>query len=332
MSGFWFVRPRSWGWPLVLLTVLAAPVAWAEGDGGPSLRGAGDARGEAAQIEVRNRSRAETGLVTRSDDYALRLSNVKVGGGGGAVYGCRALTAAPEGNRACLYADNLVGGEAFLFRSRQGSKVGHFDLGNPAGAPFSTNATGRVANLNADRLDDLHAEELIARARSKAGLAAETADVATKAVSADSATTATSATTAAQLAGKGPEAYRSIAVRGSSAPNTILSLTPAQLTTVSISVPVTSVVTVHASVEIDANGGSDDRVECRLSRDTFGNPISGIYTTDIPDGSFDRLTFGLTGGATLAPGTYGIGIYCIEAAGDTTFIHGDLAAVATPVA
>ena len=39
--------------------------------------------------------------------------------------------------------------------------------GNPNAnaTPFGTNAAGKVANLNADRVDDLHADEIIARAK-----------------------------------------------------------------------------------------------------------------------------------------------------------------------
>ena len=120
----------------------------------------GNSRGEGVEIGVRNRSRGETGLITSSDGYSLRLSNTKVNGGGGAVYGCRAPDAPAAQNLACLYADNLRGGKAFLFRSQEGASVGHFDLGNPAGPPFTTNATGLVTNLNADKVDGLDASQL----------------------------------------------------------------------------------------------------------------------------------------------------------------------------
>ena len=39
--------------------------------------------------------------------------------------------------------------------------------GNPNAnaTPFGTNAAGKVANLNADRVDDLHADEIVAAPR-----------------------------------------------------------------------------------------------------------------------------------------------------------------------
>jgi hypothetical protein len=50
--------------------------------------------------------------------------------------------------------------------------------------------TGLVEFLNADRVDNLHASQIVAQARTKTGLAAETADTATSATSATTATTA----------------------------------------------------------------------------------------------------------------------------------------------
>ncbi|MEX2195318.1 MAG: hypothetical protein WD844_08530 [Thermoleophilaceae bacterium] len=142
---------------LIALVMASAGTGYAAlGDGGAVT--AGNARGEPVEIQVRNRSRGETGLISSGDDYSLRLSNT--GEGGGAVYGCRAPDAPPAQDLACLYADNLRGGKAFLFRSRDGASAGHFDLGNPAGAPFTTNATGLVQNLNADKVDGLDASQL----------------------------------------------------------------------------------------------------------------------------------------------------------------------------
>lgn len=151
----------SFALSVIALVMATAGTGYAAlGDGRDGAVTAGNARGEPVRIQVRNRSRGETGLVTASDGYALRLSNTKVGGGGGAVYGCRAPDAPPAQNLACLYADNLRGGKAFLFRSEDGPTVGHFELGNPAGPPFTTNATGLVENLNADKVDGLDASQL----------------------------------------------------------------------------------------------------------------------------------------------------------------------------
>lgn len=301
--------------------MLAASVAVGQNGGAAEAENAGNSPGEPVQIQERNRSKGETGLVTTSDGYSLRLSNAKENGGGGAVYGCRTQTAAPTQERACLYADNLRGGEAFLFRSRQGSKVGHFDLGNPAGAPFSTNATGRVGNLNSDRVDDLHASEIVSEARAKAGLAAATADSATKADSATDADTV--------------DGVHASGLRVKSAftdTNAVMFLggAPLALMSVPITLDVASNVLVNAMIEIDSDGGANDRVFCRLSRGLYGNAISREMQGDIPEGSFDRTWFGMTGAAALGPGTHDIKLFCVEAAGDTTAVQGNLTVMAIP--
>lgn len=146
-----------------LLTLLVAPLAALAQGGGdtPDATTAGNSRGEAVEIQVRNRSRGETGLVTSSDDYSLRLSNTKENGGGGAVYGCRAPSRPPNDNLACLYADNLRGGKAFLFRTRQGGPAGHIEVGDANQAPFTTNGRGLVENLNAERVGGFTAQQLL---------------------------------------------------------------------------------------------------------------------------------------------------------------------------
>jgi hypothetical protein len=89
----------------------------------------------------------ETEIIASNGAYGTRQSNK--GAGGGAIYGCRSN----PGAEPCIRANNLKTGRAFEFETG-GNEGGRITLQNAAGAPFSTNATGKVANLNADRLDD----------------------------------------------------------------------------------------------------------------------------------------------------------------------------------
>lgn len=316
------------------LLLLVVPLAGAQvgAGGGTGGDAAGNERGEAVEIEVRNRSRGETGLVTASDGYSLRLSNTRENGGGGAVYGCRSQAGQTEGQeRACLYADNLRGGEAFLFRSRQGSTAGIFELGNPAGTPFTTNATGRVANLNADRVDDLHASEIIGQARAKAGLAAETADSAT------SATTATTATNSTQLDGKGPTSYRPLAAFTSSNTNSSITAGVNNVLTITMTPPVQSRILVSSNVEVDADGGNDDDAFCYQNTSDNGvgaSDISQRVTVDIPDTNLDRGNIANHGSIVVNGGeTVNLRVFCgVNVGGQTIqFDSGDMHALAVPI-
>lgn len=103
----------------------------------------------------------ETKIISSSATYGTRQSNVKVGDGGGAIYGCRSAS----GREPCLRADNLRNGRAFEFVVRSGgTEGGVIEVGgsapNAAAVPFKTNAAGRVENLNADKLDGLEAADL----------------------------------------------------------------------------------------------------------------------------------------------------------------------------
>ncbi|MEX2196669.1 MAG: collagen-like protein [Thermoleophilaceae bacterium] len=142
----------------LVLTALTVPLALAgEAPRKGSAAAAGNERGEAVQIGLRNRSERETGLIASGDGYSLRLSNVNRGEGGGAIFGCRAAASAAE---SCVNADNLADGQAFFFRSREGSSAGRFQVDGPNAVPFTTNAGGLVANLNADKVDGLDAAQL----------------------------------------------------------------------------------------------------------------------------------------------------------------------------
>jgi hypothetical protein len=89
----------------------------------------------------------ETQIISRNGTYSTRQSNL--GAGGGAIYGCRAA----ESAEPCVRANNLRAGRAFEFETG-GKTAGDIKVKDTTGAPFTTNATGKVANLNADRLDD----------------------------------------------------------------------------------------------------------------------------------------------------------------------------------
>jgi hypothetical protein len=95
----------------------------------------------------------ETEVISRNGTYSTRQSNL--GAGGGAIYGCRADAGNDE---PCVRANNLSTGRAFEFETG-GKEAGEILVKDPTGVPFVTNATGKVANLNADKLDDKSAED-----------------------------------------------------------------------------------------------------------------------------------------------------------------------------
>jgi hypothetical protein len=100
----------------------------------------------------------ETQIISRNGTYSTRQSNL--GAGGGAIYGCRAT----EGNaEPCIRANNLKTGQAFQFETG-GKTAGDIKVKDTTGAPFTTNATGKVANLNADKLDDKDSADFAATA------------------------------------------------------------------------------------------------------------------------------------------------------------------------
>jgi hypothetical protein len=90
----------------------------------------------------------ETKIISRNGTYSTRQSNL--GAGGGAIYGCRADAGNAE---PCVRANNLSTGRAFEYETG-GKQAGEILVKDTTGVPFVTNATGKVANLNADKLDD----------------------------------------------------------------------------------------------------------------------------------------------------------------------------------
>jgi len=126
----------------------------------------------------------ETEIIANNSTYGTRQSNKKDGDGGGAIYGCRSSA----GNEPCVKAANLKGGRAFEFTT-VGPEGGFIQTGNPAGAPFSTNATGVAKGLNADRVDGKEATDFAAATDLKATNDAIAAGFLTAQVAGDGAVT-----------------------------------------------------------------------------------------------------------------------------------------------
>jgi len=159
-----------------LLVICVAPFASAR-TGGPLREG------------VRNgTTTAETQVISNigsalgpTGGYSTRQSNLS-NSGGGAVYGCRSQVggsaAKPRPQNPCLRANNLNTGYAFEFNASDGPIAGLISAGagGDSKKPFVTNATGVATGLNADRLDNLDAAQIITLARTKADLDADTLD------------------------------------------------------------------------------------------------------------------------------------------------------------
>lgn len=158
---------------VVAVALIAAPVAF----GAPIDIGKRNPAG-GADAPAETQIIADTGAGT----YGTRQSNK--GAGGGAIYGCRSRldtrgVANPDVSTPCIRVNNLSGGKAFDFVFDEGPIGGLIQSGasiarpNPNAAPFVTNATAIALGLNADRLDNKQASQIIAEARTTAGLDAE---------------------------------------------------------------------------------------------------------------------------------------------------------------
>jgi hypothetical protein len=144
----------------LMLALLAAPFAGASGEGKPVEGGKRNPGPNKSAAYT-----AETKILTENGTYGTRQSNKRIGDGGGAIYGCRSA----RGHEPCLRGNNLASGLAFEFQATSGTEGGFIQVGdgnpNTKAVPFNTNAAARVANLNADRVDDLHASEIVAQAK-----------------------------------------------------------------------------------------------------------------------------------------------------------------------
>jgi hypothetical protein len=118
----------------------------------------GFGEGRDAKLGKRNPSSGsltrETQIIADNGSYGTRQSNKRNGEGGGAIYGCRS----DAGKEPCVRANNLKGGRAFEFVT-VGKEAGRFEVGDASSAPFSTNATGKVTNLDADKVDGKSSED-----------------------------------------------------------------------------------------------------------------------------------------------------------------------------
>jgi hypothetical protein len=118
----------------------------------------GFGEGRDARLGKRNPSSGsltrETQIIANNGSYGTRQSNKRNGEGGGAIYGCRS----DAGREPCVRANNLKGGRAFEFQTK-GKEAGAITVGDTSAPPFSTNATGKVTNLDADRLDGKEATD-----------------------------------------------------------------------------------------------------------------------------------------------------------------------------
>jgi hypothetical protein len=97
---------------------------------------------------------AETQIITNNDTYGTRQSNLRIGDGGGAIYGCRSAT----GHEPCIRSNNLNTGRAFEFAT-DGNEAGRITTKDANGKPFTTTATGVATGLNADRVDSHDASD-----------------------------------------------------------------------------------------------------------------------------------------------------------------------------
>jgi hypothetical protein len=91
----------------------------------------------------------ETEVIANTSTYGTRQSNKRLGDGGGAIYGCRS----DAGREPCVRGVNLRTGQAFAYDTKHGKVGGSITIGDATGVPFTTNATGTVTNLSADKVD-----------------------------------------------------------------------------------------------------------------------------------------------------------------------------------
>ena len=134
---------------------------------------------EGVRNPTSNAATSETQIIARTgtDTYGTRQSNL--GDGGAAIYGCRSsldpqAIGDPKRSTPCVRANNLANGKAFDFQVKLSRIAGIIQIGpsltapRPDSAPFITNGTGVAVGLNADRVDSLHASEIVTQAANEA--------------------------------------------------------------------------------------------------------------------------------------------------------------------
>ncbi len=148
---------------------MVAPLAMGAGEGDPII---GGERNPSSNQTQELSEETEIIANTPVDSYGTRQSNK--GKGGGAIYGCRAdldpnALGDPKRTTPCLRVNNLEGGEAFQYTT-EGPLAGVIQSGdnlaqpNPNAKPLITNATGVANGFNADDVDGMDAQEIIAEA------------------------------------------------------------------------------------------------------------------------------------------------------------------------
>jgi len=138
----------------VVVALIVSPFAIAASTSNPLLGGKRNPSANKSQSYT-----SETEIIANNGTYGTRQSN-KSDNGGGAIYGCRSKAGGTEkGNKPCIRANNLADGRAFEFHS-DGNEVGRITAKDPKAAPFTTNANGVAAGLNADMVDGKNAEDI----------------------------------------------------------------------------------------------------------------------------------------------------------------------------
>jgi hypothetical protein len=166
-----------------ILALFISGSALAVGEGDPLTGGERNPEAnQTQQFEAETQIIGDIAAATGSDGgYVTRQSNTRTGAdaGGAAIYGCRATKGTAQGGEGCLRANNLANGIALEVQSSGVPAL--FQVGTAPGTvvdapPFATNANGVVANLNADEVDGLDAEEIqggIAASRDRWALVGE---------------------------------------------------------------------------------------------------------------------------------------------------------------
>jgi hypothetical protein len=162
-------RTRQVALAATVIGLLAAPVAVGQNAATSALDGGARNPSNDTSAEyqreteiVGNIAQNAGGVAKNTGGYTTRQSN-KSDSGGGAIYGCRAKA----GTESCVAANNLNNGDAFRFQaSPNAATVGQIRFGLNAAQPvdkppFTTNGTGLVKNLNADRVDGKSAEDFL---------------------------------------------------------------------------------------------------------------------------------------------------------------------------
>lgn len=118
--------------------------------------------GDLVRAGKRTFAKRETRIVGKTKSYAARVSNIKRGDGGAALFGCRSN----GGREPCIRSVNAKGGHAFEFVTK-GTEGGRITALGAGARPFTTNATGVATGLNADYVDGLSAAKIDFRAAAR---------------------------------------------------------------------------------------------------------------------------------------------------------------------